>query len=90
MPNLSLEAKLSDQGISLPTLETFEDKSDIDDFFQNVLNAISPRSDWEVVDDIYLDMFSFTKFVMYKDLESSRMGFQTPSIIRISSKWYGH
>ena len=34
MPNLSLEAKLSEQGISFPTLETFEDKSDIDDFFK--------------------------------------------------------
>ena len=69
LPNLSLEAKLSEQGISLPSLESLEEKGEIDDFFQNVIDAISTKSNWEVVPDIYLDLFSFTKFVMYKDLE---------------------
>ena len=68
-PNLSLEAKLAEQGITLPFLETPEDKEDIDAYFQRVSEAVSTQEDWQIVSDIYLDFFSFTKFVMYKDLE---------------------
>ena len=68
-PNLSLEAKLADQGIILPDLETPEDKEGIESYFQRVSAAVSTQEDWHVVHDIYLDFFSFTKFVMYKDLE---------------------
>ena len=68
-PNLSLEAKLAEQGITLPILKTPEDKDGIDAYFQEVSEAISTQESWHVVPDIYLDFFSFTKFVMYKDLE---------------------
>ena len=68
-PNLSLEAKLAEQGITLPPLETPENKEDIDDYFQWVSEAVSIQENWHVVSDVYLDFFSFTKFVMYKDLE---------------------
>lgn len=68
-PNLSLEAKLVEQGLILPDLETPEGKEDIDAYFQKVSKAVSTQENWHVVPDIYLDFFSFTKFVMYKDLE---------------------
>ena len=68
-PNLSLEAKLAEQGVELPPLETPEDKAAIDAYFQAVNAAITGQENWRVVPDIYLDFFSFTKFVMYKDLE---------------------
>ena len=68
-PNLSLEAKLAEQGITLPPLETPENKEGIDAYFQKVSEAVSTQEGWHVVPDIYLDFFSFTKFVMYKDLE---------------------
>ena len=68
-PNLSLEAKLTEQGIMLPPLETPEDKDGIDAYFQEVSEAVSTQENWQVVPDVYLDFFSFTKFVMYKDLE---------------------
>ena len=68
-PNLSLEAKLAEQGIILPDLETPEDKEGIETYFQSVSEAVSTEENWHVVQDIYLDFFSFTKFVMYKDLE---------------------
>ncbi len=68
-PNLSLEAKLVEQGIILPDLETPEDKEGIETYFQSVSEAVSAEENWHVVPDIYLDFFSFTKFVMYKDLE---------------------
>lgn len=68
-PNLSLEAKLAEQGITLPPLETLEDKAGMDSYFQKVSEVVSTQEGWHVVPDIYLDFFSFTKFVMYKDLE---------------------
>jgi len=67
--NVSLQAKLAEQGIALPELEMPEDKSSIDEYFQDVVNAVKKMRDWRVIADIYLDFFSFTKFVMYKDLD---------------------
>ena len=71
-PNLSLEAKLDEQGVELPILGTPEDKADIDVYFQEVTHAVAEQENWSVVPDIYLDFFSFTKFVMYKDLEPEK------------------
>ena len=71
-PNLSLEAKLAEQGVELPILGTPEDKADIDVYFQAITDAIAEQENWSVVPDIYLDFFSFTKFVMYKDLEPEK------------------
>ena len=67
--NISLQAKLSEAGISLPDLNMPEDKAEIDDYFRAVSDVISDRKGWEVAPDIYLGFFSFTKFVMYKDLD---------------------
>ena len=68
-PNISLEAKLREQGVELPTLKTLEEKTAVDTYFQSVTDAISHQENWRVVPDIYLDFFSFTKFVMYRDLD---------------------
>lgn len=68
-PNLSLEAKFVELGITLPDLETPEDKDGIDAYFQSVSEAVSIQKNWQVVPNIYLDFFSFTKFVMHKDLD---------------------
>ena len=68
-PNVSLQAKLAEQGVSVPGFEMPDEKSGVDRFFENVAGAISPMRDWSVSSDISLDFFSFTKFVMYKDLD---------------------
>ena len=68
-PNISLKAKLREQGVELPTLKTLEEKTTVDTYFQSVTDAISHQENWRVVPDIYLDFFSFTKFVMYRDLD---------------------
>lgn len=70
-PNISLEVKLKAQ-VELPDLGMFEEKTDVDDYFQDVTDAVSHQDNWRVVPDIYLDFFSFTKFVMYKDLGSKK------------------
>ena len=48
-PNISLEAKLREQGVELPTLETFEEKAAVDTYFQSVTKAISHQENWRVV-----------------------------------------
>jgi superfamily I DNA and/or RNA helicase/very-short-patch-repair endonuclease len=69
--NISLQAKLSEQGILLPDFEMPDGKTGIDQYFKSVVDEISNMQNWRVVSDIYLDFFSFTKFVMYKDLDSN-------------------
>ena len=80
-PNLSLEAKLAEQGVELPILGTPENKADIDVYFQAVTDAVAEQENWSVVPDIYLDFFSFTKFVMYKDLEPEKWSIGTHPLL---------
>jgi very-short-patch-repair endonuclease len=69
MTNISLKEKLRDVGVLLPDFSMPEDKSGIDDYFGLVQEAISKQKNWKIFSDTYLDFFSFTKFVMYKDLD---------------------
>lgn len=67
--NITLQAKLAEQKIELPEFEMPDEKSEIDLYFQSVVNAISKKKDWSVFNDVSLDFFNFKKFVMYKDLD---------------------
>lgn len=69
--NISLQEKLKGLGITLPDFEMPEDKNDLNNYFEAVKNSISKHPDWEITDEAYLDFFSFTKFVMYKDLDGA-------------------
>ncbi len=66
--NISLQAKLKEQGIDLPDFVMPEDKDDVYNYFKLVESAISRMNNWDVKHEIYLGFFSFTKFVMYQDL----------------------
>lgn len=68
--NISLQAKLLDQGVKLPDFDMPDDKSGIDAYADDVQKAIVPLKDWRVTSDIYLGFFNFTKFVMYRDLDA--------------------
>ena len=81
LPNISLDAKLRDQGVELPDLKTFEDKTAVDTYFDAVTDAVSHQDNWRVVPDIYLDFFSFTKFVMYNDLGSKAWAIGTHPLL---------
>ena len=67
--NISLQQKLLEIGISIPEFLTPDEKDGIDRYFQDVVGCISKMPEWRIVSDVYLDFFSFTKFVMYKDLD---------------------
>jgi very-short-patch-repair endonuclease len=68
--NLSLQAKLfSDFGIRLPDVIESDDFSPAA-YFEQVASSIEGKDRWEVVaDDMVLWFFSFTKFLMYRDLD---------------------
>jgi len=69
--NISLQEKLQELGVTLPEFEMPEDKAGIIEYFNAVKEAIRHFPTWGIYTDIYLDFFSFTKFIMYNDLDSA-------------------
>ncbi len=70
LTNISLQSKLKEQGIELPSFEMPDTIEGISDYFESVKESITKMKGWKVKNDIYLGFFSFTKFVMYQDLET--------------------
>ena len=68
--NLSLQEKLiSEFGVGLPQFGQ-EDELDVIDYFEKVEKSISDRKYWRVDRKrIVLGFFTFSKFLMYKDLD---------------------
>ncbi|MBX2850182.1 MAG: DUF3320 domain-containing protein [Phycisphaeraceae bacterium] len=72
-PNVTLLEKLrTDFGIAAPVLDDLpEDENgvDIELIFRNFRDAIREIPKWEVLDAASLGLFSFNKFLMWKDLQ---------------------
>ncbi|WP_458403984.1 DUF3320 domain-containing protein [Methanobrevibacter sp.] len=66
--NISLKAKLLDAGIELPDFEFKRYGEVIDHYIASVRRAVSRMEGWKVNSNVALGFFSFTKFVMYNDL----------------------
>ena len=66
--NISLKAKLLEGGIELPDFEFKKYGEVIDHYLASVRRAVSRMDGWEVNSNVALGFFSFTKFVMYNDL----------------------
>ena len=71
--NLSLEAKLwNDFRVRLPEMPS-EDDLDVSDYLRQTAKAVGQLKRWSVDDDaIHLGFFSFSKFLIYKDLDASQ------------------
>ncbi|MGC9517169.1 MAG: DUF3320 domain-containing protein [Methanomicrobiales archaeon] len=67
--NISLQAKLIEQGIELPEFEMEDTKEGVNEYFAKVKKELKSKKTWKINDDVYLGFFSFTKFVMFKDLQ---------------------
>ncbi|KZX17426.1 DUF4011 domain-containing protein [Methanobrevibacter filiformis] len=70
--NISLKAKLKEEGLDLPKFSPKPYIEAIDHYFKEVKNTISKSPatrSWKIIPDIALGFFSFTKFVMYNDLD---------------------
>ncbi len=72
--NLSLQAKLrADFGIDLPDLSTVDETFEPSAYFAQVREAVGVVARWEVLDDdAVLSFFSFSKFLMYRDLDAEQ------------------
>ena len=68
LTNISLQSKLEEQGINLPDFEMPEEKEGVDKYLQAVKKSVSKIKNFNVLNETYLSFFSFTKFVMFQDL----------------------
>lgn len=77
--NLSLQAKLKAEfGVLLPDLPEVEDLIPTQ-YFAQVEQAIEGQADWQVHhDDMVLWFFSFSKFLMYRDLDAANWPDEAP------------
>ena len=66
--NISLKAKLLEAGIELPDFEFKRYGEVVDHYIASVRRAVSRMDGWTVNNNVALGFFSFTKFVMYNDL----------------------
>lgn len=67
--NISLIEKLKEQLLDVDSFEMPDNKHGVDEYFQSVRIATKKFPDWKITTDICLDFFSFTKFVLWKDLD---------------------
>lgn len=61
-------------GIALPEIpdsSTIPEDYDLQTFLRAAAETVASRAGWAIKTDIYLALFSFQKFVMYKDLEAN-------------------
>ena len=74
-----------DFGITLPELPdsaTIADDYDLQTLYSAVVQAIATRRGWSVTTDVVLGLFSFQKFVMYKDLEANAPAVAAHRLVR--------
>lgn len=69
LTNISLKSKLEEQGIVLPDFEMPTKKEGTVEYLQAVKKSVKRKKDWNIKDEVYLSFFSFTKFVMFQDLD---------------------
>ena len=70
--NPALKQKLNlDFGINLDDIEGDVEKIDLVKIFNDIQKKIEPKERWRITNDIFLGLFSFAKFMMYKDLEAN-------------------
>ena len=72
--NLTLQARLiAESDLALPDLQMPESKHDIDRYLDQVVEAIEGRKGWKVFDEMHLDVFNFRRFIMYRDLDPTKL-----------------
>ena len=66
--SLSLIAKLAEQGVILPDMGHPETIEEVTAYFTLIRETVAEKS-WVFMPGVTLDLFSFRKFVMFKDLD---------------------
>jgi very-short-patch-repair endonuclease len=91
MPNFTLIEKMrTDFGVdlsSLANLESDESGVDVPAMLRHAREAIQRMARWEVLEDVYVGLFSFTKHLMWKDLaENAEVLMQNEVVRHIATK----
>ncbi|MBU1087899.1 MAG: DUF4011 domain-containing protein, partial [Candidatus Omnitrophica bacterium] len=82
--NPALRQKLNlDFGINLQDIDDDLEKIDLLKVFSDIQNNIEHKERWRVTNDIFLGLFSFAKFMMYKDLEANSKDILENEVIKI-------
>ena len=66
--NISLKTKLAEEGIIIPEFEAGSFIEAPEQYMGKISEAVHQMKKWEVTDKVALGFFSFTKFIMYNDL----------------------
>lgn len=69
--NMSLQARLREEGVELPEFSMPSSPGGVSAYLKRVEGAVSSMEGWGVTDEVQLGFFSFTKFLMYMDLDPS-------------------
>ena len=78
-----------DFGLKLPDLPELTDELDVDAFLLSVREAVDVYARWRLTSDIALSLFSFQKFLMYRDLERHEERFRQHPMIKSLSRESG-
>ncbi|HEV2146608.1 MAG TPA: DUF4011 domain-containing protein, partial [Longimicrobiaceae bacterium] len=82
--NPALAEHLRGHGVALPEIPDLaaDDDYDLQSLFAAVAERVAGRMGWAVKSDVHLGLFSFQKFVMYKDLEANGAAMGAHRLIR--------
>ena len=75
------ESLRSSFGVKLPELPELTDNFDAAPLYRAISQAIKDRKRWQVTNEIVLGLFSFQKFVMFKDLEKNKDAYAAHRLI---------
>ncbi|MCI0686855.1 MAG: DUF4011 domain-containing protein, partial [Sporichthyaceae bacterium] len=78
--NPALALRMSQYGVTLPTVDLLDDLS-LDALLAQIRAAIADHPGWQVRDDVVLSCFSFHKEAMYRDLIEHQQAIATHPIV---------
>ena len=81
--NPALQYKMDNEfNLSFPDLQFDNDNFDPQEYFKILNSIIESNNRWKIKNDIFLGLFSFAKFVMFKDLEKYNKTFKNNKIVQ--------
>ena len=81
--NPALQYKMDNEfNLSFPDLQFDNENFDPQEYFKIINGIIESNSRWKIKNDIFLGLFSFAKFVMFKDLEKYNKTFKNNKIVQ--------
>ncbi len=81
--NPALQYKMDNEfNLSIPDFQLDNDSFDPKAYLSELRDSIKRNTRWKITNEIYLGLFSFAKFVMFKDLEKYNETFKNNPIVQ--------